>query len=206
VGRLDVEAQLLDQEGQPWGLTLGQLEDQPGERGGVDDRVLQRALQSAADQPGVEGVVAVLDEHRAVREPEEGAASVAELRRPDEHRAVDVMPLAGIRVDGRPAIDQRVEEGQRAREAKTLGADLEDQERRVARRLHVEGDELRVAQRRGWRDLRLVDRDLLPRHELPGPARLQVERLGGHRARASALLANAISSVVIPLTRSRAAE
>src|SRR6185437_17002972 len=87
VGRLDVEAQLLDQEGQPWGLTLGQLEDQPGERRGVDDRVLERALQSTADQPGVEGVVAVLDEHRALRETEEGTASVAELRRPDEHRA-----------------------------------------------------------------------------------------------------------------------
>jgi len=206
VRRLDVESQLVDQERQARGLALRQLEHQPSQRRGVDDRVLERALEPPTDQPRVEGVVAVLDQHRAVREAEKGAARVPELRRPDEHRAVDVVPLARVRVDRRPAVDQRVEEGQRAVEAETLGANLEDEERRVAGCLHVEGDELRVAEWRRWGDLRLVDRDLLPGHELPGPARLQVERLGGHRARASALLANAISSVVIPLTRSRAAE
>jgi hypothetical protein len=69
VRREHVEGQLLDQPREPWRLALRQLEHQPGERGRVDDRVLQRALQAASHQPAVEGVVTVLHEHRALREP-----------------------------------------------------------------------------------------------------------------------------------------
>ena len=62
-------------------------------------------------------------------------------------------------------------------EREALGAELEDQERRVAGGLHVEGDELRVVERRQRADLGSVDRDLLPRHGRGGAARLEVERL-----------------------------
>jgi hypothetical protein len=49
--------------------------------------------------------MAVLDEHRAVREMQEGAARVSKLRSADEHRTVDVVAPVGIRVDRRLAVD-----------------------------------------------------------------------------------------------------
>ena len=107
-----VKAELLDQARQAWRLALGQVEDEARQRGGVDDRMLERALQPPADQPRVERVMAVLDEDRSLGETEESPARVLEFRRPDEHRAVDVVALFGVRVDGCAAVDQRVEEGQ----------------------------------------------------------------------------------------------
>jgi hypothetical protein len=110
VGRRHVQAQLLDQPREAWSLPLRQVEHQPGKRGGVDDRMLQRALEPATHEPGVERVVAVLHEDGALREPQERAPRVSELRRPDQHRTVDVVSLLGVRVDRRAAIDERVEE------------------------------------------------------------------------------------------------
>jgi hypothetical protein len=124
--RRNVQAELLDQPGQPGRLTRRQVEHETGQRGGVDDRVLQRAFETSADEPCVERVVAVLDKHRAVCEAQEGAPGVAEIGRADEHRPIDVMPLFGVRVDRRPAIDERVEEGKRPVEAKSLGTELQD--------------------------------------------------------------------------------
>jgi hypothetical protein len=72
--------------------------------------VLERALESAADQPCVERVVAVLDEHRSVSEAQESPARISKLRCADEHRTVDVVAPVGVGVDGRLAIDKRVEE------------------------------------------------------------------------------------------------
>lgn len=106
----DVEGQLLDQAGQPGRLTLGQVEDEARQRGGVDDGMLERALETATHQPAVEGVMAVLDQDSAMGEPQEGAARIAELRRSDEHGAVDVVALAGVGVDRGSAVDERVEE------------------------------------------------------------------------------------------------
>ena len=195
--RRDVEAQLLDQARQAGGLALGQVEDEPGERGGVDDGVLERALEAAADKPGIESVMAVLDQHRSLREAKEPAPRVLELRGADEHRAVDVMAPARVRVDGRTAVDKGVKEREGIVEGEALGADLEDEKRRVASRLHVEGDELCVGERCLARDLGRVDRDLLPRDELGSAARLQVEGPGRHqRAIASARRAHAISEPV----------
>jgi len=105
--------------------------------------VLERALQPAADEPGVEGVVAVLDQHGAVGETQERTARIAKLRCSDEHRAVDVVAPVGVRIDRRLAVDQGVEEGERAVEAKALGAHLEDEERRVPGGLDIEGYKLR---------------------------------------------------------------
>jgi hypothetical protein len=197
VRRRDVEAKLLDQARQAGGLALGQLEDHPRERRRIDDRVLERALEAAPDEPRVEGVVAVLDEHRALREAQESAPSVLELRRTDKHRAVDVMPLARVGVDGRAAVDEGVEERERTVEREALGADLEDEKRGVAGRLHVERDELGVGERGLASDLGGVDRDLFPGHELGGTAWLQVKRPGRHqRAMARARRAHAISAPV----------
>jgi hypothetical protein len=109
VGRRHVEAQLLHQPGETGGLTLGQLEHEPGQRGGVDDRMLQRTFEPATYQPGVEGVVAVLDEDGALGEAKEGAPRIAELGRSDQHRTVDVVALLRVGVDRRAAIDERVE-------------------------------------------------------------------------------------------------
>jgi len=75
-----------------------------------------------------------------------------------------VVALASVRVDRRATVDQRVEERKSAVEPEALGADLEHQERRVPSGLHVEGNKLRVVERRLPADLRGVDCDLLPGH------------------------------------------
>ncbi|HYU63712.1 MAG TPA: hypothetical protein VEN12_08005 [Verrucomicrobiae bacterium] len=69
MGGRDVEAELVHQPREPRRLSLGKVEHQPRKRGGVDDRMLERTLQAPAHQPGVKGVVAVLDQHRTLREP-----------------------------------------------------------------------------------------------------------------------------------------
>src|SRR4029077_181427 len=138
---------------------------------------------------------AVLDEDRALGEAEERPPRVPELRRGDEHRAVDVVAPARVGVDGRATVDEGVEEGERAVEREALCPELEDQERRVACGLYVEGDELCFLQRCVAADLGGVDRDLLPRHGFYGSPRFEVERLGrAHRASARARRAQAISS------------
>jgi hypothetical protein len=109
VGRRHVEAQLLHQAGQAWGLALGQLQHQPGQRGGVDDRVLERAFEPSTNEPGVECVMAVLDKDGPLREPQERTPRVAELGRSDQHRTVDVVALLRVGVDRRAAVDERVE-------------------------------------------------------------------------------------------------
>jgi hypothetical protein len=108
--RRDVQAQLLHQPRQAGRLALGQLQHEPGESRGVDDRVRQWTFQSPADQPRVEGVVAVLHQDGPVREAKKGSARVAKFRRPDQHRPIDVMSLLGVGIDGRSAIDEGVEE------------------------------------------------------------------------------------------------
>jgi hypothetical protein len=177
VGRRDIESELLHQPRQPGRLAFGQLEHEPGERRCVDDRVLQRAFQSPADEPGVKGVVTVLDEDRALRETKERPASVTKFRRSDQHRPVDVVPLLGVGIDRCTAVDERVEKRQRAGKLESLSAQLEHQEWRVAGSLDVDGDELGFVQHGQWPDLRCIDRDLLPRHRLGGAARLQEDRL-----------------------------
>jgi hypothetical protein len=167
--------------------------------------VLERALQPTADKPRVERVVAVLDQHRAVRETQERATSVLELGRSDEHRPIDVVALPGIRVDGSAAVDECVEEGKRAFEGESLCAHLEDQEGRVARRLHVECYELSVLESGAPAHLRRVDRDLFPRHQLRGAAWFQEHWFGAHRASARARRAHAISSPVNARSRRIAA-
>jgi len=128
VRRGDVQVELLDEAGQARRLAFGEVEDQTGQSGGVDDRVGERALEAAADKPGVERVVTVLDEHGSVGEAQERAPGVLKLGGPDQHRPVDVVALACVRVDRGPAVDQGVEEGKRARQLESLGAHLEHQE------------------------------------------------------------------------------
>jgi len=197
VGGRQVDAQHLDQAREAGGLTFRQVEDHARECGRVDDGMLERTLQAAAHEPGVKGVVAVLDEHRALGEAKKRPARVLELGRADEHGAVDAVALARVRVDRCAAVDQGVEERERGVEAKALGADLEDQEGGVAGRLDVQGDELRLGERPRMADLGRVDGDLLPRHELGRAARFEEDRFRLHeRASASARRAHAISSKV----------
>ena len=200
MGRRDVESELLHQPGQPGSLAFGQLEHQPGQRRSVDDRMLKRTLKATTDEPGVEGVVAVLDEHRALSESQERPARVAELRRADQHRAIDVMPLVGVGIDRRAAVDQRVEECKRAVELKSLGAELKDKKGRIARRLDVDGDELRDLQPGLRRQLGCIDGDLLPRHRLRRVARFEEKRLRGHGDGINARWAQRISSAVTALS------
>jgi hypothetical protein len=192
----DVELELGDEALQARDLALRYLHHEARQRRRVDDRMLERALQSAADEPRVERIVAVLHEHGALREAQERAPCVLEHRRADEHRAVDVVPLLRVRVDGRAAVDERVEERKRLLEREALGAELEDEERRVAGGLDVERDELSFVQRRLRSDLGRVDGDLLPRHRGRGATRLQEDRARAHRAIRSARRAQLISSRV----------
>jgi hypothetical protein len=196
MGWRHVETEHLDEPGQSGRLALGELEHESRQCGRVDDRVLKRALKAATDKPRIERVVAVLDEHGALGETQERAAGIAKLRRADEHRPVDVMPAVCVGVDRRLAVHQRVEEGERTVKPEALGADLQDEEGRVAGGLDIQRDELRLFEPRLRCDLGGVDRDLLPWHRLHGPARFQENWLGTHRACASARRAQPISSLV----------
>jgi hypothetical protein len=158
--------------------------------------VLERALEAATNKPGIKCVMAVLDEHGTLREAQECTARILEFRRADEHRAVDVVSLLRIRIDGRPAVDEGVEERQWLVEGEPLRAQLEHEERSVSSRLDVERDELRKVQPGERADLRRVDGDLLPGHQLRCSARLEVERLRAHRTRARARRAHPISSAL----------
>jgi hypothetical protein len=109
-----VEAQQLDETRQARRLTLREVQHQPRERRSVDDRVLKRALQPAADKPCVERIVAVLDQDSTLRETQERPTGIAKLGRADKHRAVDVVALLRVGVDRRAAIDEGVEERERA--------------------------------------------------------------------------------------------
>ena len=64
----DVEREQLDQFREAWSLAFRKVQDQASQGRRVDDRVLERALQASTDEPRVERVVAVLDEHGAVGE------------------------------------------------------------------------------------------------------------------------------------------
>jgi hypothetical protein len=163
----------------------------------------QRAFQPAANQPRVEGIVAVLDENGALGESKERSAGVTKFGRPDQHRPVDVMPLLGIRIDGRAAVDEGVEKRQRARKLEPFGTKLEHQEWRVAGRLDVNGHELSLAKGRLGAELGSIDRDLFPRHRFSGASRLQED--GFHVCRLSADRKKSISSRVIALIRITAA-
>jgi len=145
--------------------------------------MLQWAFKPPPHEPGVEGVVAVLDENRAMGEPKERPAGVAELRSSDQHRPIDVVPLFGIGVDGGPAVNEGVEEGERSCKRESLSAKLQDEERRVACRFDVDGDELGIVEERLGAQLRSIDRDLLPGNRLLGPTGLQVN--GFHHCRLS---------------------
>jgi hypothetical protein len=158
--------------------------------------MLERVLEATPHQPGVEGVVAVLDQHGAPRKAKKCPAHVPELGRADQHRAIDLVAPACIWVDGSAAVDQRVEERQRAVEPESLGSDLEDEEGRGAGGFDIQGYELRVFERGVRPERGRIDRDIGPRHRLDGAARLEQDRLLRHLASASALRANAISSAV----------
>jgi hypothetical protein len=168
--------------------------------------MLERAFKPTTHQPGVERVVAVLHKHRSLREPEECPSRISELRSSDQHRTVDVMASARIRVDGGAAIDKRVEEGKRPLEPEAFGADLEHKEWRITCGLHVESDELGVFEPGLGTDLGRIHCDLLPGDRLSGAPGLQVDGLGRHLARARARRAKAISSEVTARSTTEAAE
>jgi len=166
--RVHVQLQLLHDPGQARGLPAGQIEDQAGEGRRIDDGVLQGRLEAASDQVGVERVVAVLDQNRTLGEPQKSTADLGEAGCVLQHVAVDLVPLPGVGVDGRPSVDQGVEGAQAALQVEPLGPDLDHQERRVAGGLDVERHELgelerRVDGHRAGRTLQLGVQDALLR-------------------------------------------
>ena len=201
----DIEGKHLDQPRQARRLAFRKLEHHPGQGRGVDDRVLERTLEAPTDKPRIKRVVAVLHEHRTLGKAQESAAGVAELRRADEHRPVDVMAPVGVRVDRSLAVYERVEEGQGAVEPEPFGPDLQYEERRVAGGLDIQRDELRLVQPGFRLDLWRVDGDLLPWHRLHRPARFQIDGFSSHRASAKARRAQPISSMVNPRSKTTAA-
>jgi hypothetical protein len=85
VRRRHVETELLHQARQPRRLTFGKVEHEPGQRRRVDDRMLEWTFEAATNEPGVERIMAVLDENRAVSESQERPARIPELGCADEH-------------------------------------------------------------------------------------------------------------------------
>ena len=75
----DLDLEGLDEPGQAGRLSRRQLQDQATERGRIEDGVLERPGEATAEDPGVERVMAVLDQHRGAGEVQEGAAGVREL-------------------------------------------------------------------------------------------------------------------------------
>jgi hypothetical protein len=146
VDRLDLYLQRLHEAGQSGRLAGRQLEHQAPERRRVHHRVLERPGEPAAENPGVEGVVAVLDEHGSPGEVEEGPPRVTELWCVDEHLALDQVPPLGVRIDRRPGVDQGVEKAERPAQPEPLGADLEHEEGPVSSRLDVHRHELGLLQ------------------------------------------------------------
>ena len=144
--------------------------------------MLEWPRQAPPDDPGVEGVVRVLDENRPAREVEEGAAGVGKLRRIGDHVPIDLVTPPGIGIDRRTGVNQRVEERERSAQVEALGADLEDEEGPVAGRLDVEGDEVGLLKRGLRTDVGSIDRVLLPLDRLLGAARLEEKRSGFHLA------------------------
>ena len=196
MGRCDVEGEVCDEPRQSGRLAFRKLQHEPRQRRRVDDRMLEGALQAATDQPGVEGVMAVLDQHGALREAQESPSGVAELRCADEHGAVDVVAPVRIRVYGRLAVHEGVEEGERPIEPEALRTDLQHEKWRVPGRLHVQGHELRLVESGPRPDLGGVDCDLVPGDRLHCPARLEKNWFRAHRVSARARRAQPISSVV----------
>ncbi len=170
--RVGADPELFDHPRQAGRLAGLQVEHQASHGGGVDDRVLERPLQTPTHEIGVESIMTVLDQDGAAGEAEEGRARVGERGRAHEHRAVDLMALLGVAIDGRPAVDQGVVQGERAAQAEALGTDLDDQERTIARRLDVKGDVVGVLEPRVRRHRIPLDDQLLEKDRLP-VARLQ---------------------------------
>ena len=54
MSRRHIEAKLGHEAGQARRLAFRQIQDEAGERGRIDDGVLERALQASPDEPGVE--------------------------------------------------------------------------------------------------------------------------------------------------------
>ncbi len=65
----DVELERLDQSRQTRGLSFGKFENKSTQRRSVNDRMLEGTLEATTDEPGVERVMAVLDEYCTMREP-----------------------------------------------------------------------------------------------------------------------------------------
>jgi hypothetical protein len=63
-----IKTELLHQSGQTRRLPFRQLQHESRKRRRVDYRMLQWAFQPTANQPAVEGIVAVLDQHGALGE------------------------------------------------------------------------------------------------------------------------------------------
>jgi hypothetical protein len=138
MSRGDVQLESLDQPSQRRRLPGRQPQHQAAECCRVEDRMLEWARQAAADDPGVEGVVRVLDESGSAREVEEGAARIRKLRGVGNHLAIDLMAAARVGIDRRARMDERVEERERTPEVEAFSADLEDEKWAVAGRLDVE--------------------------------------------------------------------
>ena len=166
MGRVLLQPELADQPGQARRLTGRKLEHEPAQSGGIDDRMLEGSREAAGDDPGVEGVVAVLDEHRATGEMEKSPPGVAEFRGADEHLALDEVAAARVGVDGSTTVHESVEEGERGVEAEALGADLEHQKRTVAGGLDVDGDKLGFGEGHVGADTRRVGVRIFPGHRL----------------------------------------
>ena len=180
--RQHLDLERLHQPGEPRRLAGRQLEHEPRQRGGVDDRVLERTVQPAADQPGVEGVVAVLNQDRTPGEMQERTAGVREVGGVDQHLAVDQVAAASVGVDRRPRVDEGVEERQRPVQAEPLGADLEHQKGPVAGGLDVHSYVLGLAERSVRAHAQRHFGRLLPLDRL-SPARLEPQHASGFHGR-----------------------
>lgn len=125
---------------------------QPPDLGGEPGRVyvvrVQRSPDGARDQPGVERVGAVLDEHRPLHEAPEPLQNAAHRRCAVQCLTADAVNAPGVGVDAVVAVHERLEAEEMALQGERHRAELDQMMWRLSGRLAIEGDETKVVDQR----------------------------------------------------------
>src|SRR5205807_4939301 len=108
---------------------------------GVDVVGIQRGAHGARNQPGVERVSAVLDEHRALDEAAEPLDDTCHVRSSAKRLCVDAVDAAGVRIDAVTAVHERLEAQQMPLEGEGHRPQLHQLMRGLAGGLAVERHE-----------------------------------------------------------------
>ena len=141
VGHPQLGAQPLQADG------VTEVPELAGQTRGVDVVGVEVLARGAPDEPGVEGVGAVLDEHRPGGEAAEAVEHRVRRRGAGEAGAGDPVEPARVGVDPVAAVDQGLEGRDMPGQGEGDPAELDQPVRRLPGGLAVEGDEAQLLER-----------------------------------------------------------